>query len=79
MATMANDNYRRNQLFLAGMALIVLGGMAMFFLSVSWFFGGGTFMDTLYGKETLAVLAAGIVAGFAMVLAFRERETGDAR
>jgi len=76
MTTATNDNYARNQLFLAGMALIVLGGMALFFLSVSWFFGGGTFMDTIYGKETFAVLAAGIVAGFAMTLMFRER--GDA-
>jgi hypothetical protein len=66
-------NYVRDQLFLVGVALMVLGGMAMFFLLFSWALGGNAFMDTLYGKETVAVLAAGIGIGLLMAFSCRER------
>lgn len=67
------SSYVRDQLFLAGVALMVLGGMAMSFLLFSWALGGDVFMDTLYGKETLVVLAAGMGVGLLMALSFRER------
>lgn len=67
------SNYARDQLFLAGVALVVLGGMSMFFLLFSWALGGNAFMDTLYGKETVTVLAAGIGIGVLMAFSFRER------
>lgn len=70
---MTGSNYVKNQLFLAGVALMVLGGMAAFFLLFSWALGGDAFMNSLYGKETLAVLVAGMVAGLVMALTCRDR------
>lgn len=70
---MAGSNYVRDQLFLAGVALMVLGGMAAFFLLFSWALGGDAFMNSLYGKETLVALVAGMAVGLVMALSFRDR------
>jgi hypothetical protein len=71
MTTAASNDFVKNHLFLAGMALIVNCLMAMLFLGVAWFFGGDRFMDSLYGKETLAILAVAVAVGAGLALAFR--------
>lgn len=71
MMTSASNDFVKNHLFLAGMALVVNCLIAMFFLGVSWFFGGDNFMNSLYGKETLAALAVAVVAGAVLALTCR--------
>lgn len=71
MSISTSDDFVKNHLFLAGMALVVNCLMAMSFLGVAWFFGGEAFMDSLYGKQTLAVLAAAIAAGAVLAFACR--------
>jgi hypothetical protein len=71
MPASASNDFVKNHLFLAGMALVVNCLLAMFFLGVSWFVGGETFINSLYGKETLVILAVAVVVGAAMALVFR--------
>jgi hypothetical protein len=71
MTTSASNDFVKNHLFLFGMALVVNCLLAMFFLGVSWFVGGETFINTLYGKETLVILGTAVVVGVVMALAFR--------
>lgn len=71
MMTSASNDFVKNHLFLAGMALVVNCLIAMFFLGVSWFFGGDNFMNSLYGKETLVALAVAVVAGAVLALTCR--------
>lgn len=71
MITPASNDFAKNHLFLVGMALVVNCLIAMFFLSVSWFFGGDNFMNSLYGKETLTALAVAVVAGAILALTCR--------
>ncbi|MEW6163682.1 MAG: hypothetical protein AB1642_01325 [Pseudomonadota bacterium] len=78
MTTGATQSYLKNQLFLAGTALVVIGMMAIFFLALSWAVGGDAFMDTLNGKMMLAMLGAGVGLGAGLMLTFRERAAGTA-
>lgn len=73
MSNDASNVYIKHQAFLAGVALLVLSLMALFFLTISWMAGGDAFMATMYGKETMAVLLAVSGSGAVLMLAFRDK------
>lgn len=73
MSNAASKVYLKHQVFLAGVALLVLSLLALFFLVVSWQAGGDAFMATLYGKETMVALLAVSGIGIMLMLACRDK------
>lgn len=71
----AKNAYAKHQVFLAGTALVVLGLMALFFLGLSWMVGGEAFIESLYGKETMVVLLAGVGVGGLLMLTCRDKSS----
>lgn len=73
MSTNSNAIYIRDHLFLTGVSMVGLSLMALFFLGISWVLGGDAFINSLYGKEIMAVLLGAVGVGAVMIQIFRDK------
>lgn len=56
------------------LALVVWSSIALFFLLISWAFGGDKFKDSIYGDYGLVVMLAGLVIGGILMATSRAKK-----